>query len=343
MADAKPVKQLTRAEKRRLIAEQLHITPQLSDRSIARIIGCSPSTVGAVRREIADRNGQIGHQNTQVYDWTKHPYFLANKEMLLKRGLSEKSWIALRAEGVLDKMQEIQSLSPRYAQRLLYKERKAANKNPAVTVSEKNIKVFQADVRTGLPEIPDNSVNLLFVDPPYDRKSIEELTPHIASVAARILKDGGSLLVMVGGSHLDMVLQMLSAADKALKYQWDIAYVCPRGTPYIQGRRVTTAVKHIIWMVKGKYTGQVQHDLIYAPPDDADKAHHEWGQSVEGIKELIGRYTTPRDTVCDFMCGGGSTVEAALLLGGRKVIACDIDPQAVKTTKKRVNKLFGAY
>lgn len=335
----KRIKQLTQAEKRHIIAEQLRIAGQLSNRNLARIIGCSPTTVGAVRRELADKNGQIGQQNTG--SWAKHPYFLANKEQLLS-GLSEKSLIALRADGILDKMQEIGSLSPRYAQRLLHKERKAANKAVTVNISERDVRVFQGDVRTGLvDDIVDSSVQLCFVDMPYDRKSIIELAPHIAMTASRILSDGGSLLLMVGGSHLDKVLPLLTMADKALRFQWDICYVCPRGTPLIQGRRVTTAVKHILWMVKSKYSGPIQYDLLYAAPDTMDKEHHHWGQSVETASELIKRFTVPGDLVCDMMVGGGSCAVASVL-NNRRFIGCDIDEKAVRITKQRVSKLFGA-
>jgi ribosomal protein L11 methylase PrmA len=85
------------------------------------------------------------------------------------------------------------------------------------------------------------------------------------------------------------------------------------------------------------------YDLIEAPPDPkgTDKTHHHWGQSVEGVKEVLRRLSTEDTVVCDVMCGGGSTVVAALELGGRKVIACDIDEDAVKTSKQRVRRLFG--
>lgn len=338
----KQIKQLTQAEKRRIIAEQLRIAGQLSNRSLAAIIGCSPTTVGVVRRELADKYEQFGQQNTG--SWAKHPYFLANKERLLS-GLSKKSLIALRADGILDKMQEIDSLSPRYAQRLLHKERKAANKAVGVNISEDDVKIFQGDVRTGLvDDIADSSVQLCFLDMPYHRKAIEELTPHIAMTASRILSDGGSLLLMVGGSHLDKVLPLLTTADKTLHYQWDICYVCPRGTPLIQGRRVTTAVKHIIWMVKGKYTGPIQYDLIYAPedPNGSDKAFYYHGQSVAGIKSILERWSSENDCICDFMCGGGSVAQAGLELGGRKLILSDINPDAVAITKQRVAEMFGA-
>lgn len=339
---AKQIKQLTQAEKRRIIEEHLRIAPELSNRQIAKIIGVSPTTIGTIRQELIDKNAQFGHRHTQD-DWTKHPYFIANKEKLLNGGLSEKSLRALKSPMVLDKMQEIGSLSPRYAQRLLYKERKAANRNNAVNISENDVMVFQGDVKTHLSEIADDSVQLCFVDMPYNRKAIEELTPHIAITASRILSEGSSLLLMVGGSHLNTALELLTKTDKTLKFQWDICYVCQRGTPLIQGRRVTTAVKHILWMVKSKYTGPIQYDLIYAPEDTegTDKAHHEWGQSVEAVKYILERWSVEGDTIADVMCGGGSVAQAALELGGRKLILSDIDPKAVKTTKGIVDKMFG--
>lgn len=338
---AKQIKQLTQAEKRSIIKEHLRIAPQLSNRQIAKIIGCSPSTIASVRQGLIAENAQFGHRHTQDESWTKHPYFIANNDKLLSKGLSDKSLRALKNKVVLDKMAEIGSLSPRYAQRLLYKEKKLANKNKAVTINESDVRVFQGDVRTGLPQIADGSVQLCYVDMPYDRKAVEELTPHIAKTASRILSNGSSLLLMAGGSHLDIALELLTKTDKTLTFQWDICYVCKRGTPLIQGRRVTTAVKHILWAVKNKYTGPIQYDLIFSPPDDADKEPHPWGQSVEGIKCILSKWSTENDCICDFMCGGGSTVRAALELGHRSIVACDIDPTAVKTTKDIVDKMFG--
>lgn len=334
-------KQLTQQEKRKLIADKLRIVPELSDRAIARMLGVSPTTVGSVRRELADKSVQIGQVDTGAYDWTKHPYLRENPDILI--GLSERSLRAVKAPGVLDKMMERGSKSPRYCQRLLYRERIEANKNPAITVTEDDVDVFVGDVRTGLHQIKDESVDVVFVDPPYDRQSVETLYSHIASVAGRILVEGGSLLVMCGGAYLDKAIVELST-DKSLRYNWTLAYVCKsNGSPLIHSRKVATAVKYIVWLTKGAYDGKIVYDLIEAPPDPdgTDKSFHPWGQSVEGVKEILRRLSKEGDTVCDFMCGGGATVGAALELGGRKIIACDIDEKAVKTTKQRVRELFG--
>lgn len=328
---------LTQADKRKQIEDILRVSPDLSSRRIAELVGVSPTTVSKIKKELTDKTVQTGQMDTQA---EYHPYIQENPDILI--GLSERSLRALKNYDVQVKMAELRSRSPRYAQRLLYKERLEANKSPAITVTEQDVEVFVGDVRSGLPQIKDDSVDLIFVDPMYDLESVQELYKHIASVAGRVLVDGGSLAVMIGGAYLDLALQELSP-DKRLSFNWDIAYVCPRGLPLIPSRKVSTAVKHILWYVKGSYEGKIVYDLIEAPPDPdgTDKSFHPWGQSVEGVKEILRRLSKDGDTVCDLCCGGGATVEAAIGLGGRRVIACDIDEEAVKTTKKRVRKLFG--
>ena len=333
-------KPLTQADKRRLIAEKLRVVPELSDRQIAKMLGVSPTTVGSVRRELADKTVQNGQVDTGAEDWTKHPYLRENPDIL--EGLSERSLRAIKSPKVLDKMMERGSRSPRYCQRLLYRERIEANKNPAVTITEDDVEVFVSDIKTGTPQIKDDSVDVVFVDPPYDGKTVSELYRHISAVAGRILREGGSLAVMCGGAYLDKAMVELST-DKRLRYNWTLTYVCKsNGSPLIHSRKVATAVKYVVWLTKGAYEGGIVYDYVEAPPDDGtDKEHHIWGQSVEGVKEILRRLSKEGDVVCDFMCGGGSTVVATLVLGGRKVIACDVDEEAVRTTQSRVRRLFG--
>ncbi|MDE4541248.1 hypothetical protein [Thermoanaerobacterium sp. R66] len=137
------IKQLTRAEKRKLIEDRLRITPELSDRAIAMMLGVSPTTVGSVRRELSDKTVQNGQSDTNDYNWTKHPYLLAHPEIL--ENISERSLRALKAPGVLDLMAQRGSKSPRYCQRLLYQMRKA-NKTASVKITEDDVKVFVDDI-----------------------------------------------------------------------------------------------------------------------------------------------------------------------------------------------------
>ena len=70
-------------------------------------------------------------------------------------------------------------------------------------------KLFQADIRDGLPQVADNSVDFIITDPPYPREFIP-LYGELSKVAARVLKDGGSLVCMVGQSYLPEVVKELS-------------------------------------------------------------------------------------------------------------------------------------
>lgn len=111
-------RKLTRAEKRKQIRRKLNKSPAMSDRAVAKLFKVSPTTVGVVRQELEAKTGQM---HTHKSAWQEHPYYIENKHLLTN--LSVKSQRALRAPGVIQKMAEKNSLSPRYCQRLLYKER----------------------------------------------------------------------------------------------------------------------------------------------------------------------------------------------------------------------------
>ena len=57
-------------------------------------------------------------------------------------------------------------------------------------------------------------------------------------------------------------------------------------------------------------------------------------KSVEIFEELIQRFSRPGAVIGDFFLGSGTTIVAAAL-HGRKVVACDKDPDAVATAKAR--------
>lgn len=146
---------LTQADKRKQIADILRVSPQLSSRKIAELVGVSPTTVSKIRKEFTDKTVQSGQMDTQAEEW--NTYIRENPDILV--GLSERSLRALKNPEVRAKMVQIKSRSPRYCQRLLYKERLEANKHPAITVTEDDVEVFVGDVKTGLPQIKDDSVD----------------------------------------------------------------------------------------------------------------------------------------------------------------------------------------
>jgi ribosomal protein L11 methyltransferase len=56
--------------------------------------------------------------------------------------------------------------------------------------------------------------------------------------------------------------------------------------------------------------------------------------------QAMERYVRPGSTVLDVGCGSGILSAAARLLGAARVIACDIDPEAVEIARQRVDVPF---
>ena len=194
-------------------------------------------------------------------------------------------------------------------------------------------KLLCADIASGLPEIPDNSVDFIITDPPYPREYIP-LYGHLSALAARVLKDGGSALVMCGQSYLPQVMNELC---KELTYHWTLCYLTPGGqSPSLWQKRTNTFWKPIIWLTKGEYKGDYIGDKISSPAND--KEHHHWGQSVGGFAEIVEKFTNPGQTVLDPFLGGGTT--GVVCVGTkRNFIGVDIDPKCVETTRQRLMEI----
>ena len=110
----------------------------------------------------------------------------------------------------------------------------------------KSFDVFRADLGEGLPQVPDESVDVIVTDPPYAAEFVPVFA-DLARVAARVLKPGGSLLAMVGKMYLPETLNLLC---QNLKYHWEIAYIVRRRPARSWNRRITIVSKSILWFVK---------------------------------------------------------------------------------------------
>ena len=144
----------------------------------------------------------------------------------------------------------------------------------------------------------------------------------VKKVAARVLKNGGSLICMTGQSYLPDVIRLLSTE---MRYHWCLSYLTPGGqSSQLFQRRVNTFWKPVLWFVKGDYSGDWTGDVLKSSVNDNDKRFHEWGQSISGMKDIIERLTNPDDTILDPFLGGGTTGFVSVTRG-RKFIGVDID------------------
>ena len=89
-------------DKQKKIQEYLKTAWELSDRSIARALGVSHTTVGRVRKEM-QKSGRFDHlSNKDNAEWMNHPYIQANKELL--ETLNPRGLRAIKRLDVLDYM-----------------------------------------------------------------------------------------------------------------------------------------------------------------------------------------------------------------------------------------------
>lgn len=203
-------------------------------------------------------------------------------------------------------------------------------------LTDENFKLICADIRDGLPDIADNSVDFVITDPPYPKEFLP-LYGDLSKVAARVLKDGGSLICMTGQSYLPEVIQLLGTN---MTYHWCLSYSTPGGqSVQLFQKKINTFWKPLLWFVKGKYTGDWNGDVLQSPVNANDKRYHKWGQSLGGMTETVLRLTNIGDVILDPFLGGGTTAIAALW-NRRKFIGVDVSQKCLDTARARIQEDF---
>lgn len=195
--------------------------------------------------------------------------------------------------------------------------------------------IFQASIEHS--PLPDNSVDMIFTDPPYLREYLHTYG-WLAREAARVLKPGGFVLAMCGGAYLDECLMHFRAAGLSFYwlYQFELigqttGIVWPRGN---QSVHISTRLKHYAAYSKGESLARTCTVGKFTDTG-ADKRYHAWGQAVSSARYYIDCFTAPGELVYDPFIGGGTTAVACELIG-RRWIASDTDPAALETTRKRL-------
>lgn len=198
-----------------------------------------------------------------------------------------------------------------------------------------HIRVFcRAIEDVSAADVPDESIDVLMTDPPYERQAVAHFAA-LGQLAARVIRPGGSLIVLCGQSYLPAYLDALSAF---LTYRWTLACHMPGGqAAQIWQAQVNTFWKPALWFVREPFpASKWVSDHFSTPTNSNDKRFHKWGQSEHIMRELIERFTTPGEVLYDPFLGGGTTGIVAKTLG-RKFIGSDISETEVKQALTRIH------
>lgn len=187
-----------------------------------------------------------------------------------------------------------------------------------------------------IPEIADNSVDLIVTDPPYMKEYLH-VFEALAKFAVRKLKPGGSLVFYYSTYFEPDIHAMFAKYKDQLTWWWRL-HVDHEGarTPIIHERHVRVRGKPMMWFVKGdrRLTGTFVVDSIQSTKPD--KSTHAWAQSSTEAEYLIQLLTISEDAiVVDPFLGGGAFAVAADRLD-RYFIGIELDKDIFERAKNYI-------
>jgi DNA modification methylase len=205
--------------------------------------------------------------------------------------------------------------------------------------SNKCYRLLEGDLSEKGNEISDESIDLIFTDPPYSTENIQ-IYSKLGSLASRVLKPGSSLITYIGQHNLPEIVNLVTMHK--LKYWWPIAVTLGGSTKPFYGRGVVVLWKLLLWFVKGEKLSlstpvvalnDYLYDLIESKP--SDKILHPWQQSTVEPEYVINKLTIQNQIVLDPLMGSGTTGIATLNLN-RKFIGIENEDDKFKIAEARL-------
>jgi 16S rRNA G966 N2-methylase RsmD len=199
-----------------------------------------------------------------------------------------------------------------------------------------DVLLFNADFREVLPKLEDETVSMIFTDPPY-AEEFKILYRDLADLSRPVVSEGGSLLAYIGHFAAPDIFRYFSAYPE-WRYWWLLAIDQRHhgGRRILEGKNVRVHWKPIIWYVKGgRFNTEYVDDMINSRAPA--KELHEWEQSTIEAEYYIEFLSEPGGWVLDPMMGSGTTGIAALNKG-RKFIGIEQDKSRYNVASNRIKE-----
>ena len=212
-----------------------------------------------------------------------------------------------------------------------------------------------------LDKISDNAVDLILTDPPYgvagklDKPDIIKKYQDrffdldtILGQSYRILKDNTRMYMFVAQKRLLEILFVIDKSD--FKFHQKLIWHKPNlvGGSYYKNYDFRNVYEELVLLHKGrplKLKKCENHNidiLKYTAPQsnyNQDKKYRIHQKPLDLMKHLICVSTNEGDIVLDMFVGSGTTLIASELLN-RRWIGIDIDEEACKISKERLEKVI---
>lgn len=215
--------------------------------------------------------------------------------------------------------------------------RKRDAKRGAKAVTPDNVILLHGDFLECMATLPDNSVDLIFTDPPYDESHVV-CYGQLAKEAARVLRVGGSLVAYAGHYALPSILNDMG---QYMRYWWMIALKHGGASARLPGKWVIVEWKPLVWFVKENLKNfGYTIDLFESKPPT--KNEHDWQQDTSEAEYYIRQLSSEGGLVVDPFVGSGTTLIAARNIG-RVAWGCDSDIDRLNVARKRIADAVTVY
>lgn len=192
-------------------------------------------------------------------------------------------------------------------------------------------KVIHGDCLKILNQLPENSIDCVFTDPPYIQENLW-LYQAFAKRVREPLKQGKYVFSYVGIEYLPETLTMLT---KYLDYFF--TYFIELWGALLPQKKITNNIRPIIVLTNGKPKKLHPIGKTLFKAEERNKVHHKWEQGTRVPKHILRRYTEKGDIILDPFTGSGSFLVAAKSIG-RDYIGIEKEKRSCQIARARVKK-----